>query len=89
MRSSITQKSMFVAMSTRTGLRILGRLKRAIRWTYVNVEPYHLFRDRDEQAYKFNNRLMNHAEQFIVLAQSVIGRCVTYAELTDASTTTA
>ncbi len=33
-----------------------GLLKRAIKGTYVNVEPFHLFRYLDEQAFRFNNR---------------------------------
>ena len=31
-------------------------LKRAIKGTYVSVEPFHLFRYLDEQAFRFNNR---------------------------------
>ncbi len=31
-------------------------LKRTIRGTYVSVEPFHLFRYLDEQAFRFNNR---------------------------------
>jgi transposase-like protein len=32
-------------------------LKRGISGTYVSVEPFHLFRYVDEQAFRFNNRL--------------------------------
>src|SRR2546423_5864968 len=31
-------------------------LKRALKGTYVNVEPFHLFRYLDEQAFRYNNR---------------------------------
>ena len=31
-------------------------LKRGISGTYVSVEPFHLFRYLDEQAYRYNNR---------------------------------
>ncbi len=31
-------------------------LKRALKGTYVSVEPFHLFRYLDEQAFRFNNR---------------------------------
>ena len=31
-------------------------LKRTIKGTYVNVEPFHLFRYLDEQAFRFNER---------------------------------
>jgi transposase-like protein len=34
-------------------------LKRAIKGTYVSVEPFHLFRYLDEQAYRFNARSTN------------------------------
>jgi dTDP-4-amino-4,6-dideoxygalactose transaminase len=32
-------------------------LKRGINGTYVSVEPFHLFRYVDEQAFRYNNRL--------------------------------
>ena len=38
------------------GLRISGRLKRGLKGTYVSVEPFHLFRYLDEQAWRYNNR---------------------------------
>jgi len=31
-------------------------LKRGLKGTYVSVEPYHLFRYLDEQAFRYNNR---------------------------------
>ena len=31
-------------------------LKRGIHGTYVSVEPFHLFRYVDEQAFRYNNR---------------------------------
>ena len=34
-------------------------LKRAIKGTYVSVEPFHLFRYLDEQAFRFNKRKGN------------------------------
>jgi transposase-like protein len=39
-------------------------LKRGINGTYVSVEPFHLFRYLDEQAYRFNNRKLNDGERF-------------------------
>src|SRR4029077_18043884 len=40
-------------------------LKRGINGTYVSVEPYHLFRYVDEQAFRFNNRQdMNDSQRF-------------------------
>ena len=31
-------------------------LKRTIKGTYVSIEPFHLFRYLDEQAFRFNER---------------------------------
>lgn len=56
---------------------------------YVSVEPFHLFRYLDEQVYKFNNRLGTDADRFVGLVRSVVGRRVTFAELTGANTTPA
>jgi len=40
-------------------------LKRTVGGTYVSVEPFHLFRYVDEQAFRFNNRLpMGDSERF-------------------------
>ena len=64
-------------------------LKRALKGTYVSVEPFHLFRYLDEQVYKFNNRLGTDADRFVGLVRSVVGRRVTFAELTGATTTPA
>src|SRR5882762_9882288 len=39
-------------------------LKRSLGGTYVSIEPFHLFRYLDEQAYRYNNRKMTDAERF-------------------------
>jgi len=58
-------------------------LKRSINGTYVSVEPFHLFRYVDEQAFRFNNRLpMSDADRFSYLVRKVVGKRLTYAELT-------
>jgi transposase-like protein len=57
-------------------------LKRGIKGTYVSVEPYHLFRYLDEQAFRFNEREGQDADRFSKVAGSVAGRRVTYLELT-------
>jgi transposase-like protein len=57
-------------------------LKRALRGTYVAVEPFHLFRYLDEQAFRFNNRReMNDADRFSEVIRNIVGRRLTYAEL--------
>jgi len=57
-------------------------LKRAIGGTYVSVEPFHLFRYVDEQAFRYNNRKpMSDADRFSFLVRNVVGKRLTYAEL--------
>jgi transposase-like protein len=58
-------------------------LKRGIRGTYVSVEPFHLFRYLDEQAFRFNNRKeMNDSERFSLAVSQIVGRRLTYKQLT-------
>src|SRR2546427_11265853 len=57
-------------------------LKRALKGTYVSVEPFHLFRYIDEQAFRFNNRKMTDAERFNIGVRGIVGKRLTYAELT-------
>ncbi len=57
-------------------------LKRAIRGTYVSVEPFHLFRYLDEQAFRFNNRAMNDASRFALALKGIINKRLTYTALT-------
>lgn len=57
-------------------------LKRGIHGTYVSVEPFHLFRYVDEQAFRFNNRKpMSDADRFSFLVRKLVGKRLTYAEL--------
>lgn len=57
-------------------------LKRSIRGTYISVEPFHLFRYLDEQAYRFNERKAKDAERFSGVVAEVAGKRVTYETLT-------
>ncbi len=58
-------------------------LKRGIGGTYIAVEPFHLFRYVDEQAFRYNNRQdMNDSDRFIAVMKQVVGRRLTYKELT-------
>jgi len=57
-------------------------LKRGLGGTYISVEPFHLFRYLDEQSFRFNNRKLTDSERFAIVSQQVIGRRLTYAELT-------
>ena len=56
-------------------------MKRALSGTYISVEPFHLFRYFDEQAFRFNNRRMNDAQRFVLAIAGIIGKRLTYAEL--------
>src|SRR4029079_14390225 len=53
-------------------------LKRAIKGTYVSVQPFHLFRYLDEQAYRFNERKGSDAERFIEALKGVMNKRLTY-----------
>ena len=57
-------------------------LKRAIKGTYVSVEPFHLFRYLDEQAFRFNSRKLTDAERFALVASSIVGKRLTFDSLT-------
>jgi transposase-like protein len=56
-------------------------LKRTIKGTYVSVEPFHLFRYLDEQAFRFNERKDNDCGRFLKAAAGVIGKGLRYAAL--------
>jgi transposase-like protein len=63
-------------------------LKRGLHGTYVSVEPFHLFRYLDEQAYRFNNRKdengepLSDFERFKLACAQVVGRRLTWDVLT-------
>ena len=62
-------------------------LKRGLKGTYVAVEPFHLERYVDEQAFRFNNRAtkrnpLTDADRFIIALSQIAGKRLTYAELT-------
>lgn len=62
-------------------------LKRSLRGTYVAVEPFHLDRYVDEQVFRFNNRKdLNDAQRFALAMSQVVGRRLTYSELTGKDT---
>jgi transposase-like protein len=57
-------------------------VKRQLHGTYISVEPFHLFRYIDEQAFRFNNRKMTDAERFDIGVREIVGKRITYKELT-------
>lgn len=57
-------------------------LKRAIKGTYVSVEPFHLFRYLDEQSFRYNARKLTDVGRFLRAAKAILGRRLTYKHLT-------
>jgi hypothetical protein len=62
-------------------------LKRGVKGTYISVEPFHLFRYLDEQAFRYNNRAtkdnpMTDADRFDLAVSQIVGKRLTYAEVT-------
>jgi transposase-like protein len=56
-------------------------LKRTLKGTYVSVDPVHLGRYLDEQAFRFNERNDNDGGRFRKVASSVAGKRLTYKDL--------
>jgi transposase-like protein len=57
--------------------------KRGLHGTYISVEPFHLFRYIDEQAFRYNYRKdMHDGERFTTAMSMVTGKRLTYKELT-------
>ena len=49
----------------------------------MSVEPFHLFRYLDEQAYRFNNRkALNDGERFDMAVRQIVGKRLTWDALT-------
>jgi hypothetical protein len=58
-------------------------LKRGINGTYVSIEPFHLFRYLDEQTFRYNNRKnLDDAGRFNRVIRQIVGKRLTFAELT-------
>lgn len=57
-------------------------VKRTLAGTYVSVEPFHLSRYLDEQAWRFNERKLNDGQRFRKLASAIVGIRLTWKELT-------
>jgi transposase-like protein len=63
-------------------------VKRGLHGTYVSVEPFHLFRYLDEQAYRYNNRkhdsgeLMTDYDRFKLAMAQIVGKRLTWDQLT-------
>lgn len=64
-------------------------LKRSLNGTYVSVEPFHLFRYLDEQVFRFNTRELTDSLRFHAAMKGIIGKRLTYAQLTAPGTSPA
>lgn len=61
--------------------------KRHVSGTYVAVEPFHLLRYLDEQVFRYNNRgtrdnPVTDADRFDLAVRNLVGKRITYKELT-------
>jgi transposase-like protein len=61
--------------------------KRTLKGTYVAVEPFHLTRYADEQAFRYNNRAtkdnpLTDSDRFALAVTQIVGKRLTYSELT-------
>lgn len=71
------------AVHTNTLENFWALLKRGISGTYVSVEPFHLFRYLDEQAYRYNNRNdMSDFDRFKLAASQIVGKRLTWDQVT-------
>jgi transposase-like protein len=57
-------------------------VKRGLNGTYVSVEPFHLFRYLDEQAFRYNNRKMEDGDRFDIAVRHIVGKRLTWDRLT-------
>jgi hypothetical protein len=58
-------------------------LKRGLGGTYISVEPFHLQAYVAEQVFRYNNRKdMNDGARFVKILSQIVGKRLTYAELT-------
>jgi transposase-like protein len=58
-------------------------LKRSLKGTYVSVNPTHLDRYLDEQAFRYNERHGEDSDRFVEVLSHAPGRRVTWKELTE------
>jgi transposase-like protein len=57
-------------------------LKRGVKGTYVSIETSHLFRYLDEETCRYNHRDLTDSERFSIAVSGVVGKRVTFDELT-------
>lgn len=60
--------------------------KRCIKGTHIHLSEKHMSRYLDEETFRYSNRTLNDAGRFLLTAQAVIGRRLTWEKLTGART---
>ena len=65
------------SVHTNTLENFCSLLKRVLDRTYVSVEPFHLFRYLDEQAFRYNQRESNDSERFLLVCDSLVRKRLT------------
>ena len=66
----------------RLNIEMLLTFKYRLKGTYVSVDPVHLDRYLDEQAFRFNERGDNDGGRFRKVVSSAAGKRLTYRDLT-------
>ena len=61
-------------------------LKRAIKGSYVSVEPFHLFRYLDEESFRYNARKGADVDRFNKATRGIVGKRFTYKNLIGSTT---
>jgi len=58
--------------------------KRCVKGTHVSIEPFHIQAYVDSEAFRFNNREVKDGDRFVLAAQGLHGKRLTYKALTGA-----
>jgi transposase-like protein len=70
-------------VNTNTMENFWSLLKRGLLATYISVEPFHLFRNIDEQALRYNNqRLIENFHRFKLATSQIVAKELTCNDLT-------
>jgi transposase-like protein len=55
--------------------------KRCVKGTRISVEPFHLMAYLDSECFRFNNRMFNDGERFVLALRGMEGKRLTYKAL--------
>jgi hypothetical protein len=69
---------------TTNGLEcFFNTLRRGLKGTHIKHDPQHLSAYVDEQVWRFNVRHLTDWERFDAAMRLIVGKSLTYSELTD------